>query len=183
MKKIAKLLAVLLPLAIVFTGCQNGTTNGDNGDDLDWSTSGNWVTVWSPIADADGSVHFHVGGGGPGFLEIQRIYLNNSQSETGATTIFNFTASPAHLGGDSAHFWWVGPAIDTNAADVGTANGRLVLASDGDNYVFGGGFGSPLLNDNAYIGFVIRTDDGGNVRFGFGPDTHANHSIVLFSNL
>jgi len=171
MKKIAKVLAVLLPLAVVFTGCQNGTTdnNGGTTDGDPWHTTGEWTTVITPIDDADGSLHFHVGGGGAGFLEIQRIFLNTSPSETGATVIFDGTANPTNLGNDSEHFWWVNPDFTNNIENAGTANGRLVLESDGDNYVYGGGFGSPLLNGNTHIGFVARSTDVGNTRFTFGP--------------
>jgi len=179
MKKVAKLLAVLLPLAIVVTGCQN-SANGDvsgGGDD----DNGGWVTVWTEITDVDGSIHFHVGGGGEGFIEIQRIFLNTSPSTTGAVTLFNFTATPIHgtldPEGGVPLFW----ANITFVEDAGTAEGRFVLDSVGDAWHYGGGFASYLINSNDYIGFVVRTEDAGNARFAFGPAP--NHIEVNFSTL
>ena len=181
MKKIAILLSVLLPLAIVFTGCPGNGGDPANGDA--WYTTNEWTTVISPIVHiyGDGAFHFHVGGGGPGFVEIQRIFLNNTASETGATVIFNGTANPPHQGNDSAHFWWID--LQGNVEGAGTANGRLVLQSDGDNHVHGGGFGSPLLNGNTHIGFVARSTDVGNARFMFGASSNPDHVVINFDTL
>ena len=181
MMRVVKLFAVLLPLTMVLAGCQTARVGPAVGiDDTPWGTDG-WVTVFRPITDLDGTIHFHAGGGGAAFLEIQRIFVSNSASEEGATVLFDFTASPTHLGPGSEHFWWVNPDLMGNIVDGETPDGRFVLASNGDDYRYGGGFGGPLLAGNAYIGFVIRTDNGGNARFAFGG--YPGHIVVSFREL
>ncbi|MCL2600506.1 MAG: hypothetical protein FWD88_04935 [Treponema sp.] len=177
MKTTAKLFAVLLPLAMVLAGCATARVAAPAVDDTPWNTDG-WVTVFRSITDVDGTVHFHVGGGGPGFLEIRGIFVNDSATKEGATVLFDFTYDPAASAG---HFWWVNPELLGNVGNAGTADGRFVLASNGDDYRYGGGFGTPLLDGNAYIGFVIRTGDGGNARFAFGG--YPGHTVVPFRDL
>ena len=177
MRNVAKLLAVLLPLAVVSMGCRTtaGVANG-----APWSTEG-WVTVYSAINNVDGTLHFHVGGGGFGFLEIQRIFVNDTATEEGATVLFDFTASPTHQTPGAGHFFWVNHDLESRIVNAGTAYGRYVLESSGNDYRYGGGFGSPLLGDSAYIGFVVRTDSGGNARFAFGG--YPGHVVVMFGEL
>jgi len=149
-------------------------------EEAPWGTDG-WVTVFSAITDMDGTFHFHAGGDGPAFLEIQRIFVNNSAVEEGATVLFDFTASPTNLGPGTEHFMWVNPDLMGNIADGETEDGRFVLVSNGNDYRYGGGFGSLLLAGYAYMGFVIRTDNGGNARFAFGG--YPNHVVVSFREL
>ena len=171
MKRFAKLVAVLLPMVMVMTGCPNGNDNG-GGDtpDPDWNTGGQWKTVYHVYeTEGDGSFHLHVN---EGYLEIQKIFLNNTATATGATTVFDFTATPTHTSADDGgNIWWV-DWDGGNVEDAGTPNGRLKFAGgdDGDGYVHGGGFGSPKFATFSCIGFVIRTTGGGDTRFEFPKD-------------
>jgi len=181
MKKIAMFLAVLLPMAIVFTGCPNG-----NGDDVtdDFTVPAGWTVIFHPYTtEGDGSFHFHVGDQGGGFIEIQRIFLSNSRSLRGTTTIFNFTATPTHAppveGGGAPLFW---ETISGRVVEAGTPTGRYVLASTAPahTYQHGGGFGSPLFPGYGFVGFVVRTtDSAGDARFEFPAGNIINFGYLL----
>jgi len=178
--KIVKLAAVLLFLATALTGCQTTRVAPAEIDSSPWSTDG-WVTVIRAIDNIDGTIHFHAGGGGRGFLEIQKIFVNNNPSATDAAVLFDFAAAQTHQEPGMGNLWWVNPELLGGIRDGGTENGRFMFASNGDEYRYGGGFGSPLLGENAYIGFVIRTDNGGNARFAFGG--YPGHIVVPFRDM
>jgi len=186
MKKVAKLLAVLLPLAIVVTGCQN-SANGDvsgGGDDDNNVVGDGWVTVFHQfyLYGRAPEFNFHVNNG---YVEIQRMYLNNSASATGAAILFDFTQTPTQEHSE-INPWWqntIGNAAQPGASIQGTGADRLfrLEAAVEGSHSHGGGFGSPLLEQFTHIGFVFRTTDVGDTRFAFG--VHPNHIEVNFSTL
>jgi hypothetical protein len=128
-----------------------------------------WVLAW--METGDGVEHaLHANNG---YIEIQKIYINNSATLTGATILFDFT-KPAVLPDEvtGIPYWWenfFGRVVD----------GKVVHEAFGD-YEYGGGFATPTKF--THIGFVVRTNTLG--KGGFGDIRYnAGGPEVLFVNM
>ncbi len=115
-----------------------------------------WTAVYYELTDVDTEiVALHVN---TGSVQIQKIFVNDSESTEGATVLFDFTATPIAV--DASVYEWGAASFDS-----GVAGGQYSLAGTGD-YVPGGRFGAGSLKDgNKYLGFVIKSEDLGDVRF------------------
>jgi len=129
-------------------------------------------TEWTPAYfdldkyGLDGSFdrfHFHANNwDGGGFVEIQKILVNDSKSLTGATTVLDFTQADPKV---AAYDYWF-----QTVEDDGTADGRIIM--DGTISDYQGNFGSGAASDNdaTYWIFIVRTtskskSDMGDIRF------------------
>jgi len=132
-----------------------------------------WVTAYYETKENPQALEFHVNNGS---VVIQKIFVNDIRDEAGATVLFDFTDDPAY---DGDNFWWGADSLDDFIS-----GGSYVLESDGD-YVGAGRFGSGLLQDAVYIGFVIKSEDGlGDTRIRLGKgDPFEEIEVIRFSAL
>ena len=123
-----------------------------------------WTAVYYELTDVNTNViGLHVENGS---VQIQKIFVNDSESTEGATMLFDFTAET--VSGENIYNW--GETAGANSFTAGIANGQYTLAGTGD-YVPGGRFGSDdLKGGSKYLGFIIKSEDLGNVRFLISKD-------------
>lgn len=133
----------------------------------------NWTTVYKEAAiDAD-AIHFNAE---DGYLEIQKIFYNNTMTETGATILFDFTANPVFsLADEGGNIYWQG------IIDAATHTGPFIYDAE-EKGSYAGGFGNNVTGTGGYIGFVIKTNTNdtsglGSIRAKIGDDFYYFASV------
>jgi hypothetical protein len=155
--------------AIVLAGCpkKNDTAPASSAPATSVTTASEpeWIPAYFVLADygLDGYFdRFHIHGGawdGGGYVEVQKILVNNSKSLNGAVTVMDFTKTS----GGSQDYMFAGYDYTFNAEDQGcagtvldggTPNGRLRLMCSSD-YRYQGNFGSGAAADNSATHWIF----------------------------
>jgi hypothetical protein len=167
MKKTAQIFGVLLSLVmamVVTVGCSTGDDDDDGGDGKDKGGGGlltsEFKAYYLNLGDFDldkaiNTFHFKNKTSGVVGFEIQKIFVSQTKSETGATVVYDFTGAADADAALKNAYWGFGAG--TVGGDKWTS-GEVAAADSASGETYITGFGSPAAYETSavYCGFVAK---------------------------